>query len=57
VAIRDTCRRHERPFSFLAGAGVSYPSPPLACSIVEDCKKEVAGLEPPADQPPMRAYA
>lgn len=57
VDIRNTCRLHERAFFFLVGAGISYPPVPLACSIVEDCKKEVAGLEPPADQPPMHAYA
>lgn len=54
--IRRTCGRHNRPFFFMVGAGVSSPAVPLASAIVEDCRKQRAGLVPPDGQSPMAAY-
>jgi tetratricopeptide (TPR) repeat protein len=57
--ILHTCNRHQRPFFFLAGAGVSYPPVPLAAAIVEACKKECGAAEPPPHLAgdPMKEYS
>jgi tetratricopeptide (TPR) repeat protein len=56
--ILHTCNRHERPFFFVAGAGLSHPPVPLAGAIVEACKKECGGIEAPSDlADPMKEYS
>jgi len=58
--IRATCDRHERPFFFLVGAGVSHPPVPLALAIIDDCKRRAQEYGPVADSPskgPADAYS
>ncbi|MCH7801935.1 MAG: SIR2 family protein, partial [Chloroflexi bacterium] len=49
----DSAQRHDiaSPFWFLIGAGVSYPSVPLAAGIISDCRREVEEQRhsPPSD--------
>ena len=57
VHIRNTSSRHERPFFFMVGAGISHPPVPLASQIVEACKKECGPSEAPGDMAPMEEYS
>jgi hypothetical protein len=56
VEICETSGGHTRPFFFMVGAGISSPPVPLASAIVEDCRKQRAGLVPPDGQSLMVAY-
>ena len=57
--ILHTCGRHQRPFFFMAGAGLSYPPVPLAGAIVEACRKECGAIEAPPGllHDPMKEYS
>lgn len=53
-----TRKRHERPFFFMVGAGISSPQVPLAGAIVEACRKEVPAAErPDGPSDPMKEYS
>jgi tetratricopeptide (TPR) repeat protein len=55
--IRRTCDRHERPFFFMVGAGISCPTIPQAYEVVEHCRKEAEGAQAPAGLGAMESYA
>ncbi len=59
VHILHTSNRHQRPFFFMAGAGLSYPPVPLAGAVVDACKKECGDVEPPPGLAgdPMKEYS
>src|SRR5512142_483974 len=55
--IRNTSKRHDRPFFFMVGAGVSAPPLPLAGQIVETCKSECGACEAPTGLSLMEEYS
>jgi tetratricopeptide (TPR) repeat protein len=48
------------PYVFIVGAGISYPSVPLASEITAHCQKRAEGFKippPPRDTSPMKLYS